>query len=321
MQKTRTVPQKLRALRVFVVKQLVFCWPANQRPAFALAAGWRAAKTSAQRAHLWGILCPMFSPVIVFKRVVRGVSIVVGVVAVSVMLAAATLWLRRIHIATRAVHAVLARQGMDDVSFRLTKLSPWRLALRDVHWGEGPVPLLAIDQIDLHYSPDDLPRRHVERIHVQGVRTTLLVQDGAWVSPLAERLKPLLPTSDRSNRARPASDAPPFSFWMTTLHDVRIAVATPSDPAEPLACLAFSGGGVGEADGRYRFWGQVQGEGSSTGMLSQVRLVGSADLAKGAVTLTSELAFPDLAGGLAVARQLAPDALSHCAVEPRRVPV
>jgi len=259
----------------------------------------------------------MFSPVIAFKRVVRGVSIVVGVVAVSVMLAAATLWLRRIHIATRAVHAVLARQGIDDVSFRLTKLSPWRLALRDVHWGKGPVPLLAIDQIDLHYSPDDLPRRHVERIHVQGVRTTLLVQDGAWVSPLAERLKPLLPTSDRSDRARPASDAPPFSFWMTTLHDVRIAVATPSDPAEPLACLVFSGGGVGEAVERYRFWGQVQGEGTpGTGTLSQVRLVGSADLAKGAVTLTSELAFPDLGGGLAVARRLAPDALSRWEVEP-----
>ena len=57
----------------------------------------------------------MFSPVIVFKRVVRGVSIVVGVVAVSVMLAAATLWLRRIHIATRAVHAG-GGQGIDDVS-------------------------------------------------------------------------------------------------------------------------------------------------------------------------------------------------------------
>jgi len=252
-----------------------------------------------------------------FKRMARWVSILAGVVAIGVALAAVTLWLRRVNVATRTVRALLARQGIEDLSFRLTALSPWRLTLRDVRWGEGAVPLAAVDRIDLHYAPGDLRRRHVERLHVQGVRTTVLVQEGVWVSPLAERLKPLLAAAHADQREpAPASDAPPFSFWMATLRDVQIAVAAPSDPAASLACLAFSGGGVAEADGRYRFWGQAQGEGATTGTLFRLRMSGSADLVRGAVTVAPELTIPDLGGCLATARRLAPAALSRWEVEP-----
>jgi len=253
-----------------------------------------------------------------FKRMARWVLISAGVVAISVALAAVTLWLRRVNVATRTVRALLARQGIEDLSFRLTALSPWRLTLRDVRWGEGPVPLAAVDRIDLYVAPGDLRRRHVERLHVQGVRTTVLVQEGVWVSPLAERLKPLLEAAARTDGARPkpATDAPPFSFWMATLRDVQIAVAAPSAPAVPLARLAFSGGGVAEADGRYRFWGQAQGEGTATGTLFRLKMSGSADPAHGAVTVAPELTLPDLGGCLATARRLAPAALSRWEVEP-----
>ncbi|NLC83040.1 MAG: hypothetical protein GX748_17815, partial [Lentisphaerae bacterium] len=54
-----------------------------------------------------------------FKRVARRVSIIAGVVAISVALAAVTLWLRRVNVATRTVRALLARQGIEDLSFRL----------------------------------------------------------------------------------------------------------------------------------------------------------------------------------------------------------
>ncbi|HRR32541.1 MAG TPA: YdbH domain-containing protein [Kiritimatiellia bacterium] len=252
-----------------------------------------------------------------FKRLARWVSVIAGVVMVGVMLAAVMLWQRRVQVVTRAAHKLLARQGVEDLSFRLSALSPWRLTVRDVRWGSGAAPLAEIDRIDLHYTLDDLRRRHLERLHVQGVRTTVLVEDGKCASPLVERLKPLLDAARaKQGEPVPTSDAPPFSFWMATLRDVQIAVADPSDPAAPMAGLAFSCGGVAETDGRYRFWGQAQGDGAATGTLFRMKVAGTVEPARGAVTLSPELTLPDLGGCMATARRLLPAALSRCEMEP-----
>jgi hypothetical protein len=246
-----------------------------------------------------------------------------AVVLIAVAAVCAAVWHWRVGLATRAVGRALDAQGLGAVSFRLTGLSPWRTVVEDIRWDEGTETLLAVDRVEAHFSLDELRRRHVERIHVQGVRTTLLARDGNVVSPLAERVKTL---AEKAGTGAAASGGPPFSIWMATVRDVRVNVIS-AENGEPVAALTLGAGGVAESAGRYRVWGQAevldaqramgsaQGTADADGRLAAAKVTGSVVPGTGAVAVAPVLEIKDIGGCLALAQRLMPGVLPDAMVE------
>ena len=98
----------------------------------------------------------------------KRLSLLLFALFTALLLLGVFLWHGRVKLVSRMVDRALARQGVDDLSYRLTWLTPWRLVLRDLRWGSESDPLLVVDRIDLRYSIGDLKRGHLERAHVQG---------------------------------------------------------------------------------------------------------------------------------------------------------
>lgn len=222
------------------------------------------------------------------------------------------LWRCRIAAVTRVVRVALDKQGLSDLSFRLSHLSPSRVVVEEIRLG-NPEPLLAVDRIDLRFSAPELVRRQVERVQVQGVRTTLIARDGKMFSPLMERLKPMLAASQAARgKARP-SDAgqTDFSLWMGTMRDVRVEVLS-SAGRTPLATLMLDAGTVSESPGRYRIWGFARDARS----LFQLKVGGTLHADTGAVSVAPELKVKDVGAVLGLAQSLMPDPSAAFAAVP-----
>ena len=216
----------------------------------------------------------------------------------------AAVWRERMSVVSRVARSMLDEQGLEDVSFRLTHFTPWRVVIDDIGWQDPKDgELLAVDRVNVYFSLPDLRRMRVERVHVQGVRTTLLVGDGMPVSPLMEKIKPLLDRAKATEVAPGDSPRPMPSFGTVTVRDARVKLVDAGDGAR-LADVVLDAGSIIDSDGRYRVWGQVQsGEGDAPFAL---KLSGNVDPETGDAAVTPEVMVGDAGGCLALARRLMP---------------
>ena len=229
----------------------------------------------------------------------RVVSVVLFLALAFCAAAGVVLWRCRIAVATRVVRAMLDKQGLSDVAFRLSSLSSGRVVVEEVRVGT-PEQVLAVDNVDVRFSYPEVLRRQVERVHVRGVRTRLIVADGKVVSPLYERFKPLLAAQVARGKTRPpAVAAPMFSLGAGALQDVRVAVV--SAGSEPLTVLQLSAGTLSESADQYRVWGSLRAEN-----LLQLKIDGTVQPATGSISVFPDLKFPSVENLFAVARLVVP---------------
>ena len=226
----------------------------------------------------------------------RGVAWVVLILLLVGAAVCAALWHERISVASRLARKTLDEQGLEDITFRVALISPWRVVVEDIRWGDA----LSIDWVDIRFSLNEIKNRHVERVHVYGMRTALIVGDGMPVSPLAEKIKPLLPKW----KAEGSDDEQPLpSFWMLTMRDMHVDVMDAKNGTR-LTQAVLSAGGVAEQDGGYRVWGQARAAVSNAP--ATVKISGSVSPFTGAVTVAPEVSVADVGAWLALARRLAP---------------
>ena len=221
----------------------------------------------------------------------------------------AALWRLRVPLASRLARGALDRQGLADLSFRLSQLSPGRVVVQDIRWGK-PAPVLSVDRVDVRFSLPELKRRRVERLDVQGVKTTLISGRGKMNSPLAERLKPMLAAAQKGRGAvRAPGAAARFSVSAATVRDVRVEVVS-SDRA-PLAELTMGAGAMSEAADRYRVWGCAQ-DGRSFSLKAEGTVLADA----GQVSVTPELRIGDVGALIELARRIVPERVAAFAAVP-----
>ena len=200
--------------------------------------------------------------------------ILFGLTALAAV-AVIALWQTRVAQVTRVVRSVLDKQGFADVTFTLRKLTPGHVAVEDIRVG-APAQVLAIDRVDVYFSLGEVLLRHVERITVRGVRTRLTVDNGKVISPVYERVRPLLASGAARGDARPPDAASKhFSLGVGELRDTQIAVE--SQGGALLTTLTFDAGLVSESatglhgasprlegerprepPDRYRVWGTMR---------------------------------------------------------------
>ena len=220
----------------------------------------------------------------------------------------AAVWQRRVVVATRFARVALDRQGFSDVSFRLLQVSPRRVVVEDIRVGH-PVPVLAVDRLDLRFSLRELAQRHVERIHVEGVRSWVVAHDGKVASPLAERLRLVLDAARRD----PEPSGPRqtrFSLGTGTARDVRLEVV--SADRVPLAELTAEAGAVSDSSSQYHVWARAQ-----DGRSLRLKVEGRVCVDTGAAVLEPELKIGDVGALVELARQMAPTSTSaHLGLSP-----
>ena len=224
---------------------------------------------------------------------------------------AGVLWWQRVALTTRVVRRALDQRGFSDVTFCVSRLGLGRVTVENIRLG-ADVPVLSIDRADVRFSLQELRLRHIERVHVSGVRTCLTVQDGKVVSPVFERLKPMLGASASKERAGSSiGEAPPFSIWMGTLRDVHVELL--SAEHERLTTLTLSAGAVAESPGQYRVWSRLRHDGETF----RLKTDGTVNVGSGAVSLSPELNVEDVGGLMDLARRLEPGRMRSVAVFPK----
>lgn len=77
-------------------------------------------------------------------------------------------WLARVAVVTRVVRTTLDQQGFTDATFRFSRLSLGRVVVEDIRLG-APEAVLSVGQVDVRFSLQEVLRRHVERVSVQGL--------------------------------------------------------------------------------------------------------------------------------------------------------
>ena len=240
------------------------------------------------------------------KRRIAGSA--VFLFALALLLSGGLLWWWRIPLTTRVVRGILDRQGFSDVSFRLSRLESGRVTIEDFRLGT-PDPMLAVGEVDVRFSLADLMRRHVERVHVQGVRTWLTVCEGKPDFPVYARLKPTLARPARQGARLAGNGAAKGSVWMASARDVRVDVMSAGH--EPLASLTMEAGALAETGGLYRVWGRLQ-----DGHALRLQAEGTVQAESGDVSVTPELTVGDLGSLVALARRLTPEQLAGLTLFP-----
>ena len=230
------------------------------------------------------------------RNVRSAVSAAILWLTVSAFVTFAILWQMRIAVMTRVVRGALDRQGLTDAAFTLRQVTPGHVVVEDIRLGK-PMPVLAIDQVDVLFSCQELLRHHVERLTVRGVRTQLTVDGGKMSSPLYERMKPLVAAWSAHP---PEAGTVRFSLGAGALQDAQVRVVPAGGGV--LTTLTFEAGTLSESAGHYRVWGNLHDDGGV-----QLRAEGVVDADTGAVALTPEVKIGSVEKLLALASRVAPE--------------
>jgi hypothetical protein len=153
------------------------------------------------------------------KRVIipLGAGLALGVLAYFVLLP----WAVR-----GRVEAVLHQLNLRNVTYRVTRATPWTSTVRDIDAGYGT----RVDELRVTYSAGGLWRRRVDNIHVRGMQVTADLRAGTFsLGPLDAVLR-ASPTSQPA-KATPASEAPAsaedWPFLRVRVEDSTLVVRTP----------------------------------------------------------------------------------------------
>ncbi|MEI7899916.1 MAG: hypothetical protein WCK89_06660, partial [bacterium] len=208
------------------------------------------------------------------------------------------LWQMRVDVVTRVARWALDQQGLTDATFRLSQVSFGQVVVEDIRLGT-PEAVLIVDQVDVRFSCREVLRRHIARVAVRGVRTRLTAGGGKAMSPLYERLKPLLAARAKTAPAGATANTG-FSLGAGVLQEVQVAVALAG--GEPLTTLTLDAGVLAERPAQYRVWGTL-----SDGGGMQLRSEGVVDSDTGAGSLLPELKIKSVGKLLDWAGRVFPD--------------
>ena len=226
-------------------------------------------------------------------------------------------WQKRIALTTRIVRGVLDRQGLADASYNLVRLSPGCVVLEDVRLG-APEAVLSIGRAEVRFTYPDVALGRLDSVRVRGVRTQVMAEGGRVISPLLERLKPLLAANAARGDTRPPDRVPAparFTVGEVSVYDVQVAVKqTNGDDVATVCCDA---GVLSEPDAhgaipsKYRLWARLSDGGGAQG-----RFEGSLAPDMGAVSVSGDMKLASVEVLLARARRVAPLALSRMTAAP-----
>jgi hypothetical protein len=123
------------------------------------------------------------------------------------------------------VEAVLHQLNLRNVTYRVTRATPWTSTVRDIDAGDGT----RVDELRVTYSAGGLWHRRVDNIHVTGLHVTADMRGGTFsLGPLDAILR-ASPTS-QPTRAAPAAEAPAsaedWPFLRVRVDDSSLVVRT-----------------------------------------------------------------------------------------------
>ena len=224
-------------------------------------------------------------------------------------------WERRIVLVTRIVRDVLDSHGLADMTYRLVRLSPGCIALEEVCLG-APDAVLTVGRAELRFTYPDVAQGRLDSIRVSGVRTQVRVDGDHAVSPLLERLKPLLANKrNASDGTSTNGTAKRFTVGEVSVYDVRVAVKQTN--GDDIATVCCDAGVLSEPDAhgaipsKYRLWARLSDGGGAQG-----RFEGSIAPEAGAVSVSGDLKLAKVDELLARARRVAPKQLAGLTVVP-----
>ncbi len=228
-----------------------------------------------------------------------------------------SVWQRRIALATRVVRGALDSHGLSDASFTLVRLSPGCVILENLRLGV-PEPVLTVGRIEVRFSYPEVSRGQLDRLRVTGVRTQLVIDGGRAVSPLLERLKPLLKEQAERGIARPpdaSQQEQKFSVGEASVYDVQVALKL-ADGRDVMTLLGDASvvsepaGGERRSE-RYRLWTSLR---DSVG--SQATVSGTVDPETGALALVPDVKIKSVEALLGRVRLIAPAPVATLAAFP-----
>ncbi len=229
--------------------------------------------------------------------------------AISIVSAA---WIKREAVANRFVRNALDERGLTNLYFRISHLTPTRVVIDDLALGEDG-QMLYIERAEAFFTVRDLLRGHVGRVGLSGVSTRLVVDGASVVSPVYERLKPLLETARQGDDSQPESQPSDlvFSVGTVVLNDIRIEVELAG--GTHLAEIVIDAGMVHEAADRYRFWIDAVDE-----QLFSFKAAGHLNLHDGAISVAPEIRLSELKRLYNIARLIAPDRVDSFGLVPKK---
>lgn len=226
---------------------------------------------------------------------------------VSLVIGTTLLWQQRVKLVSRLVDQTLTTHDIDDLTYRITRLTPWRLTLKDVVWGDPEKPLLQIQCLEAHFTPEELRYQHLERLHLQGVRLSATLQDGTVILPLHERIKREVAKYQSRQKQKPTDPergATDFSLWMATIRDLSLTIECATN-ATPIAALNLNLGAVAEESNRYRLWGQSRATYKGT-PLADALVSGAISPTDATIALQPTIEINDLTTALELAQTILP---------------
>ena len=84
------------------------------------------------------------------------------------------------------VEAVLHQLHLRNVTYRVTRATPWTSTVRDIDAGDGT----RVDELRVTYSAGGLWHRRVDNIHVRGLHVTADLRAGKLSQPDAKLQRP-----------------------------------------------------------------------------------------------------------------------------------
>jgi hypothetical protein len=223
-------------------------------------------------------------------------------------------WCGRVGFVTQICRAMLDRQGLSDVTFRLSRLSLGSVVVEDLHVGV-PEAALTIDHAEARFSFSELRRGHLSRLRVRGVRTPVVVDARHLSSPLQQRLSTFL--SARADKGTSGETKAGFqmSAGEVSVYDIQVPVQMSA--GGELVTLRGDASLVAEpreavgACGRYRVWSSLHESAGIKGTLS-----GTVISETGTLLLTSEIKVEHVEGAVERVRLVWPDQVAGFAAAP-----
>jgi hypothetical protein len=126
------------------------------------------------------------------------------------------------------VDAVLHQLNLRDVTFRVTRATPWSSTVRDIDAGDGN----RIDELRVSYSAQGLWHRRVDNIRVTGLQLTADVREGgASIKPIEVIMRQAPPASGPAAEPVAEEEAPAsardWPFRSVRVEDSLLTVRTP----------------------------------------------------------------------------------------------
>lgn len=239
----------------------------------------------------------------------RAVPVLLFSVLVGMPVLFVSVWRQRIVVATHVMRNVLDRQGLQDVSFRLSRLDMGHVVVEDIRM-LSPDPALEIGRAELRFLVSDAVRGQMENVCVSGVRTRVVLDNGKIVSPVYERYKRWR-SGQVSKTTVPPAQSKPAKVRLRSVTVGGVEVEMTLAGGAPVTTVTVGAGALAETDGHYRVWGDA-GDGRNV----RAGFNGTVCVDSGTMALNPEIDVTNMEDLLDLARRFVPDRVAALPVLP-----